>query len=313
MVFPQHLLAETLLLHFAHESISPVIPMGSPQQRFDSTLEPHPSEHSKTAIIPPQLKISLIVNKVSPPLTYQMEEFIDSESGNVCCSISEAGGKSAAILTHGYLSNKSSRTNSALIPLLNEKGISTIAFDMYGHGKSEGDMEHLTVSKVVSNALAVHDFARSRGYSKIAFGASSFSGSVALISATKRKFSALALRCPVFDGKKLWDSRLGKSGIADWKKKKTIAPFGKNWHFEVYEDESKFDMPAIAAKVEAPTIVIHGDLDSTVPLSQAEELVSSLKCEKKFVVVKGADHFFNEKKHFDQMLGATFDWLVRHL
>jgi hypothetical protein len=242
-----------------------------------------------------------------------MDEFVDSESGKVCCSVSDAGGKSVAMLTHGYLSDKSSRTNSVLVPLLNGKKISTIAFDMYGHGRSEGDIERLTLSRVVDNAVAVYDFAKGKGYEKIAFGASSFSGAVALVSATKRQFSALALRCPVFDGKKLWDERLGPSGIAEWKRKRVITPFGRPWNFEVYEDESKFDMKAVAAKVQAPTLVIHGDRDVTVPISQAEDLVSSLRCEKKFVIVKGADHVFNEKPHFDLMLGSSFEWLAGHL
>jgi len=240
-----------------------------------------------------------------------MKTFVDSESGKVCCQVDEADGDSVALLTHGYLSNKLSRTNSALIPLLNEKGISTIAFDLYGHGESEGNIEHLTVSRCVDGALAVYDFARGRGYRKIALAASSFSGPLALISATKREFCALALRCPVFDGKKLWDSRLGPKGLAEWKSKKFISPFGRPWHFEVYEDESKYDMPAIAGKVCAPSIVIHGDRDVTVPISQAESLVSSLKCEKKFVVVRGADHFFNEKKHFAEMLDQTSGWLIK--
>lgn len=242
-----------------------------------------------------------------------MKEFVDSEYGKVCCESGDAGGDAVALLTHGYLSNKLSRTNSALIPPLKEAGISTIAFDLYGHGESEGDVERLTVSKCVSSTLAAYGLALSKGYSKIALAASSFSGAVALIAATKRDFRALALRCPVFDGKKLWDSRLSPAELAEWKRRRTIAVFGKPWDFEVYEDESKYDMPAIASRVKSPVIVIHGDHDITVPLSQAEGLVSSLRSEKKFVVVKGADHFFNEKAHFDRMVSETFGWLSGHL
>ncbi|HSB47129.1 MAG TPA: alpha/beta fold hydrolase [Candidatus Bilamarchaeum sp.] len=242
-----------------------------------------------------------------------MEEFIDSPAGKVCIDSREAGGSSAAILTHGYHSAKESRTNTALAPILNARKISTFAFDMYGHGKSEGDISRLTVSKVVENALVVYDHVKSMGYTKIAFAASSFSGQVALISATKRPFSALALRCPVFDGRGLWDMRLGPEGIALWKRQGAIRPFGIDWKFEAYEDEAKYDMHAVAAMVEAPTVVIHGDRDATVPISQAESLIAALKCEKKLVVVRGADHFFAPEAHFREMVDATSAWLTGHL
>lgn len=239
--------------------------------------------------------------------------YVDSESGKVCCEERLLEGESLAILTHGYLSGKMSRTNSALLPLLSGKGISVIAFDMYGHGGSEGDVERLTVSKVVDNALAVFDHAKDKGYTRIALAASSFSGQAALISATKRRFSALALRCPVFDGKRLWDSVLGPEGVALWKARGSIKPFSREWRFEAYEDESGYDMRAVAAQVGAPTLVIHGDKDATVPISQARELVSCLGCEKKLVVVQGADHFFGPAGHFQAVLGETSGWLVSHL
>ena len=242
-----------------------------------------------------------------------MELFIDSGSGKVCCEASLLPGHSIAVLTHGYLSNKMSRTNSALIPILNEKGISTLAFDMYGHGKSEGDPEHLTVSKVVDNMLAAYDFARKKGYLKIGLAASSFSGSPALISASKRDFAALVLRCPVFDGKQLWDERLGEEGLAIWRKQGFISPFGRKWHFEAYEDESKYDMRAIAREVRSPTLVIHGDKDRTVPISQARDLISGVGGEKRLAVVEGADHFFDGPGHFGKMLGESSAWLLKYL
>ena len=240
--------------------------------------------------------------------------FLDTKSGRVCCLHTHVkGSPSVVILAHGYISDKESRTNTELSKRLNRAGISTIAFDMYGHGESEGDIERLTITKAVENVLAVYDFAKSKGYQKIGLSGSSFTGIVSLIAATKREFSALSLKCPVFSSKKLWDWRHGKKGIDGWRKRGYITLFGKKWRYEAYEDASRYDMERIAPSITAPTVVIHGNKDKTVPISHARNIIAHVSGEKKLVVVKGADHFFHDPKHFEQMIGTSFQWLSSHL
>lgn len=238
--------------------------------------------------------------------------FIDSEQGKVCALVSEAG-KPAAILAHGYLSDKNSRTNQELTRLLNESGISAISFDVYGHGESEGDVEHLTVSKAVSSMLAVFDYARGR-FGKIGMCGSSFTGSVALIAASKRNPEAIALKCPVFMPKELWDWRHKEKGIAEWKNNGYVETWGSRWYFDAYEDAKQYDMRKIAASIKAPALVVHGDKDVTVPISQAENLVFSLgSSEKRLLEIKGADHFFKDEKDFSLMTKSIADWFAGHL
>ncbi len=244
----------------------------------------------------------------------QKKIFLKSKSGKVCCIHSKVkGSSSVVILAHGYLSNKKSRTNVELSKKLNKAGISTLAFDIYGHGESEGDIERLTITKAVDNVLAVYDFAKSRGYKRIGLSGSSFSGIVSLIAATKREFSALSLKCPVFDSKRLWDRRHGKKKIESWRKKGYLVQFGKRWRYEAYEDASQYDMKRIASGITAPTLVIHGDKDRTVPISHAKDIINHVAGEKKLVIVKGADHFFKEPAYFGKMINASFRWLSSHL
>ena len=238
--------------------------------------------------------------------------FLDSEHGKVCAQVSEAG-ESAVVLAHGYLSDKGSRTNQELAKLLNSAGISAVSFDVYGHGESEGDVERLTVSKAVSSMLAAFDLAKSR-FGKIGLCGSSFTGSVTLIAASKRNPEAIALKCPVFMPKELWDWRHGEKGIAEWKNKGYVETWGSRWHYEAYEDACGYDMRAVASSLKAPTLVVHGDKDVTVPLSQAENLVFSLGSEeKRLLEIKGADHFFKDENHFSLMSESIAGWFSGHL
>jgi len=234
---------------------------------------------------------------------------IDSKNGRVSLSHNDKGSESVVILAHGYLSDKNSRTNQALSEKLNNAGISTISFDLYGHGESEGDVEHLTISKAVESELAVYDFAKSK-YDKIGLVGSSFTGSVSLITASKRDPAAIALKCPVFLPIALWNWRMGKEGVRKWKEEGFISPFGRRWSYDAYEDALQYNMPEIASGITAPTLVVHGDKDVTVPLSHAENLAFSLKGEKRLVVIEGADHFFKEPKHFEMMVNRISEWMI---
>lgn len=239
------------------------------------------------------------------------EMFVDSEAGKVAFNYNNAG-DSVVIMGHGYLSDKNSRTNTRLAELLNGQGISTISYDLYGHGESEGEMERLTVSRAVENLLAVHDFAKGR-HSQIGLTGSSFTGIVSLIAATKRSFDVLSLKCPVFDSKRLWDERYGEDGLKKWKEDGYVTPFAKKWCYEAYEDACTYDMEKIVPMIKAPVLVIHGDRDTTVPMWHAESIIRLASGEKKLVVVKGADHFFKDENQFNEMIQTSLSWLVSHL
>ncbi len=234
---------------------------------------------------------------------------IDSESGKVSLAENECG-KSVVILSHGYLSDKNSGTNRELTNLLSKAGISTITYDLYGHGESEGDVEHLTISKAVDSLEAVFRYAKK--YEKIALVGSSFTGSVTLIAASRNNPDAIALKCPVFEPLELYDWRLGEKGIEKWKKDGFIEPFGRKWYYDIYEDAGNYDMPRIASKIECPIISVHGNKDVTVPIAHSENLIHYCSSkEKRLVEIKGADHFF--KSHFGLMTNIIADWLTDHL
>ncbi|MBD3210740.1 prolyl oligopeptidase family serine peptidase [Candidatus Micrarchaeota archaeon] len=257
----------------------------------------------------PELKL------ISERKMVEMEKiFLDSEAGKTCClygKMSDSG--PVAILGHGYLSSKESRTNTRLAEVLNADGISTISYDMYGHGESGGNPENLTITRAVQNVLAAYEFAEKEGFEKIGLSGSSFTGAVSLVAASKRNFSALSLKCPVFDSKMLWDEKYGGEGVQEWKQSGYISPFGRKWSYEAYEDAKGYDMKAITKSIRAPALVIHGDRDDTVPLSHALAIIDNLDTEKKLVVVEGAKHDFRNMEHFEKMISASRSWLISHL
>src|SRR2546428_13712134 len=88
-----------------------------------------------------------------------------------------------AVLCHGFLSNKNSKTNQALTALLLPQGIGTFRFDFFGQGESEGPFERITVSLAACQALAGVDRMGWQGYRKRAVGGRGFGGLVAVLAA----------------------------------------------------------------------------------------------------------------------------------
>lgn len=67
------------------------------------------------------------------------------------------------IMMHGFISDLGYSAISLFYQLaakLNESGLATLRFDFNGHGKSEGDLSHMTVWNEIADAQAVLQYAR---------------------------------------------------------------------------------------------------------------------------------------------------------
>jgi pimeloyl-ACP methyl ester carboxylesterase len=74
-----------------------------------------------------------------------------------------------------------------------------------------------------------------------------------------------------------------------------------------------------AGQVKAPWLIVHGDKDEVVPLQAAREL-SQVAPRAELLVVKGGSHTLSvgepwrgPTRGFEIALGASVDWLSRHL
>ena len=65
-------------------------------------------------------------------------------------------------------------------------------------------------------------------------------------------------------------------------------------------------------KVEAPTLLIVGELDDAV-IRLNEDAYAQLRCEKALKIVPGATHLFEEPGTLDLVAQLASDWFVRYL
>lgn len=108
---------------------------------------------------------------------------------------------------------------------LAEGGFTSMAYDMRGHGESEGDLAEFSRADFVQDALAAYDFLREQVGEGVKIGVvgSSFGSYTAVLLAEKRAVHCLSLRVPASypdDGfEKPHLPVAGSDALHNWRKK----------------------------------------------------------------------------------------------
>jgi len=246
--------------------------------------------------------------------------FFENSKGNKICGIlttPKLKTKKIAILLHGFSSSKDCPTNLALEKILIADNIAVFRLDSYGRGDSEGKFEDITLSKTIDETKKAIELVKNQGYSKIALVGYSFGGMTAIAIASQIPLAAVAFKSPVSE--KLGEILANKSGytLEEWKEMGYINyRSGSNLRFKVnyslHLDTKNSELYKKAKKITAPTLIVHGDKDSIVPLEQSLKLNKAIP-NSELKIVKGADHNYSEPKNFKKMVSLISQHLSKHL
>jgi len=245
--------------------------------------------------------------------------FFSNDNGFKLCGVlsNPTGNTKTPIITlcHGFSTSKDGRTCSRLEALLNRKGISTLRFDFFGHGESEGKFEDITLSEAVNDVHKAIHVLKDSGYSKIGLVGSSFGGFASLIAASQlHELILLALKSPVSDYLGLLIARDQDIDIPRWEKTGFISVIGSdgqslNLNYSFYIDAESIKSYEAIKKIKIPTLIVHGDMDKTVPIEQSIKCTHLLE-DCRLEVIEGADHTYTQPRHFERMLSLIVDFII---
>jgi dipeptidyl aminopeptidase/acylaminoacyl peptidase len=198
---------------------------------------------------------------------------------------------------------------------LNREEFSIFRFDFFGHGESAGKFEEITISEAVDDVQSAIRFVKDSGYKRIGLMGSSFGGFASLLTAGQSDdLFVLALKSPVSDYLGLLIARDHRRNIETWRKEGFITVEGADGerlrlNYTFFEDAEKTNGYAIAGYISAPTLIVHGDRDETVPLSQSQKIAALIPdCNLK--VIRGADHVYSVPDHFESLLKLISDFII---
>lgn len=239
---------------------------------------------------------------------HNLSGVLSDPSGNRCLPV--------MVLCHGLGTGKDGRTCVTLEETWNRKKISTFRFDFFGHGESDGDFADLTISEAVDDVRSALRFLKDSRYERIGLFGSSFGGYAALLTASRSdELCVLTLKSPVSDYLGLLIARDHNRDIESWKQDGFIFVEGADGkkirlNYSFFEDTEKISGCLRAENIKAPTLIVHGDRDETVPIAQSRRTADLIPC-CRLEIIEGADHEYSDTKHFEMMIDSVSDFAVR--
>lgn len=216
------------------------------------------------------------------------------------------------IVCHGFSSNKYGSAGD-LSNRLNKAGISSLRFDFWGHGESDGNFEDITLSEGVDDILAALKFLTSKEYSNIGLLGTSFGGACAIVAASKiTGLKALGLRSPVADYGERAMMTMTPEQIGDWREKGfSIYTSGDGRQLKLkynfYNDFKNNKGFEAAKNIKIPTCIIHGSKDESVPIELSKKL-HKIIVNSKLHIISGADHRYTNEKNNNEGMGILVDF-----
>ena len=199
--------------------------------------------------------------------------------------------------SHGLYSSQESPKQIGLARACNALGLAYFRFDHRGCGRSQGEFE-----QVASLAARCTDLKKAIETLKNRFGighriglfGSSMGGTVCLSVASQHKINTLVtFAAPL-------RSRI--DGAKPGRSKDPDTP-------EILLDANKkdFDLSEHLAAL-SNILIIHGEMDQTVPLSHAEEIHRLAGGPKKLIVQKNGDHRMSNENHQVEFIREASLW-----
>ena len=227
----------------------------------------------------------------------------------------------AVVLVHGYGGGTHENKNIHMCNELAKEGFVALRFDFYDkpNGISEPSIENMSVTQQIDTTKSAIDFISSLEYvdkNKIGLTGHSLGGmTVVLYTPTDDRIKALVVQSAV---SKWGDTNELKKYAQPEVKERGYLLRNKSWgemkiNYSFYEDGFKHDIFRSAEKIKCPTLVFHGDMDASVPIEHAKELIKHLKTEDRLEIIKGADHCYYDNDTLPIATKLMIEWFKKWL
>ena len=197
-----------------------------------------------------------------------------------------------------------------------EEGFYVLRFDCRGTGESDGKFEDMTIDSEVEDLMNAINFLRKQNVNKIGVLGLSLGGEIAILTATKSDIEALVLWAPVTSSS-IWKRGFSEKQVQELRSKGTTIVYsrktGKPWviGYGFFESAIHTKVEDALTKIKCPTLIIHGDKDTTVPLECSQLAIKKIKAVKELRVITGANHGFYE--HLNEIINLSVEWFKKYL
>ena len=195
------------------------------------------------------------------------------------------------IYLHGFASSPQSRKAAYL-----KNQFATVGINLEIPDLNQPDFSKLTLTRQIAQTAALFN----KSELPITLIGSSFGGLTAAWLAEKYPLvQKLVLLAPAFGFPGSWFKRFGIAELEEWQRLgyKDIYHYGADrllpLHYEFLEDGNQYDLDLSPLKRSLPTLIIHGQNDTVVPIQVSQHYVKQHSATAKLIALD-SDHGLND-------------------
>ncbi|MBI3179808.1 MAG: alpha/beta fold hydrolase [Deltaproteobacteria bacterium] len=217
----------------------------------------------------------------------------------------------AVVTCHGMLSDKESHKHRMLCDILAKSGLACMRFDFAGRGESDGRLFDLSYSHQVEDLQAAISMLASRGVERFGLFGSSMGGAVALLAAARdERIVAVATLAAVGHPAAIAERHPREADA--WQRIGHIDTEAGHIGRGLLDDALQHDVLAAVGVLRAPVLVLHGEGDDVVPVSDGHDIAASAR-QACLEIVPGADHRFSNPVHLRPAMQRVAAFLRENL
>lgn len=198
---------------------------------------------------------------------------------------------------------------------LSNAAFTVLRFDFSGNGQSQGQFEQSTWSKQIREMEMAVDLVKDQGADWIGLAGHSLGAAIALLTAQRRDSIAAVCRVagrvsqarPLHFLSPPQQQLLAGSGRVEFSSRGRQLSLNRDF----FDDAEQYDLTAATRSLAIPMLVVHGDQDTIIPVSEAH-LAKQANPEKvQLLTIEDGDHMFSRPDHQQRVGRVVADWFCR--
>lgn len=198
---------------------------------------------------------------------------------------------------------------------LSDVGFMALRFDFSGNGQSQGTFEQATWSKQVFEMEAAMALMKEKGATWIGLAGHSLGAAIALLTASQNKNVSAACRIAGRVSTSRNNHFLTSSQKRELEKDGRVEFVSRGRSLmlstDFFEDAASHDLAAATGSLTIPMLVVHGDNDEVIPVSEAHFAKATHPDKVELCIVAGGDHMLSLAEHQQQVGRTVAEWF-RH-
>jgi len=221
------------------------------------------------------------------------------------------------VVGHCFTCSRNTRILQQIGEDLTQAGFLVLRFDFSGNGRSEGDFGESSYSKHVAEMTSAVDFIAEQGAPHVGLAGHSMGATIALLTAAElpaiKAVCSLAGRLSSTSADHFLNAyqleELAQAGRVSFTSRGRSLELSKNF----FIDAARHDLPKLIKTIKFHLLVVHGDKDEIVPVTEARKAHEAKPTRIDLAVIPGADHMFSADNHRLQASALVVDWFDRQV